>query len=184
MGEWIAAHRRIVVLVVLVAAWGAGSALFVSWGRRPEDVLFNGAMWAVFLAGSWYFDAHRQRKIASRLESQSGMLVYIRYPNSLPGSLSGIWNMGVASLAGTGEMTFQPAVYDTLEPSGRPTTFSAMTAVSNEPRTSDRKDNKYVTQRGFQAIRLASDKGNIEAAAQPETLRKILDAINEDDGTN
>lgn len=90
MGEWMAAHRRTVVLVVLVAAWGAGSALFISWGRRPEDVLFNAAMWAVFLAGSWYFDARRQRKMEAKLETLGGMLVYVRYPNSLPGSLSGI----------------------------------------------------------------------------------------------
>ncbi|KUM33382.1 hypothetical protein AR539_15680 [Arthrobacter sp. EPSL27] len=172
------------MLVVLVAAWGAGSALFISWGRRPEDVFFNAAMWAVFLAGSWYFDARRQRKMEAKLETLGGMLVYVRYPDSLPGSLSGIWNMGVASLAGTGEMTFQPAVYDTLEPSGRPTTFSAMTAVSNEPRTLDRKDNKYVTQRGFQTIRLATDKGDIEVAALPETLRRIHDAIREGDGTD
>jgi hypothetical protein len=184
MGEWVAVRRRTVVLLVLVAAWGAGSFLFISWGRRPEDVFFNAAMWAVFLAGSWYFDARRQRKMEAKLEALGGMLVYVRYPDSLPGSLSGIWNMGVASFAGTGGLHFQPAVYDTLEPSGRPTMFSALAVVAAEPRTLDRKDSKYVTQRGFQAIRLSADKGDIEVAALPETLQKILDAIRRDDGTN
>lgn len=147
MGKWMAAHRRMVALVVLVAAWGAGSALFISWGHHPEDVLFNAGMWAVFLAGSWYFDALRQRNTASTLESRGGMLVYVRYPDSLPGSLSGIWNMGVATSAGTGGLAFQPAVYDTLEPSGRPTVFGALAVMSDEPRTLDRKERRYVPQR-------------------------------------
>ena len=111
------------------------------------------------------------------------MLVYVRYPNSLPGSLSGIWNMGVATYDGTA-MKFQPAVYDTLEPSGRPTTFSAMAPVSKEARTLDRKERRYVTQREFQAIRLATDKGDIEVAAGPESLRKILDMLRTDEETS
>ena len=47
----------------------------------------------------------------------------------------------------------------------------------------DRKDRKYVTQRGFQAIRPATHKGDIEVAALPETLQKILDVIREDEET-
>lgn len=81
--------------------------------------------------------------------------------------------MGVASFAETGELLFQPAVYDTLEPSGRPTTFSVLAAVSSEPRALDRTERRYVPQRGFQAIRLATGKGDIEVAALPETLKQI-----------
>jgi hypothetical protein len=81
-------------------------------------VLFNAALWAA----SWHFDSRRQRKTAAKLDSQGGMVVYVRYPDARPGSLNGIWNMGVASVAETA-LRFQPAVYDTLEPSGRPTMF-------------------------------------------------------------
>ena len=184
MRKWIAAHCKAVVLVVLVAAWGAGIALFVSWGHRPEEALFTAAMWAVFLAGSWYCDARRHRKTASKLESQGGMLVYVRFPDSRPGSLSGIWNMGVATIDERAGMKFQPAVYDTLEPSGRPTTFSVLAPVSTEPRTIDHKERKYVTQQGFQAIRLSTDQGDIEVAAGPESLRKILEVISQGEETN
>ncbi|MCB5275976.1 hypothetical protein BJG92_03531 [Arthrobacter sp. SO5] len=105
------------------------------------------------------------------------MLVYIRYPDSRPGSLSGIWNMGVATFNGTAVMKFQPAVYDTLEPSGRPTIFTALAAASTEPGKIDRKGHRYITHQGFQFIRLTTDKGDIEVAARPESLRKILDVI-------
>ncbi|MCU1553753.1 MAG: hypothetical protein JWM13_1239 [Arthrobacter sp.] len=76
------------------------------------------------MAVLWYIQARSERKTAAKLENQGGILVYIRYPESLPGSLSGIWNMGVVTFVRAAAIKFQPAVYDTLEPSGRPTTFS------------------------------------------------------------
>ncbi|MET3921077.1 hypothetical protein [Arthrobacter sp. UYEF20] len=177
MRKWIAAHRKMVALVVLAAAWGAGIALFVSWGHPLEQTIFNSTLWAVFVAVSWYVDTRRQRKTASRLDSQGGILVYVRYPDSRPGSLSGIWNMGVATFDETAALKFQPAVYDTLEPSGRPATFGVLGAESSEPRKISRKESRYVTQAGFQAIRLTTDKGDIDVAGRPESLRKILDVV-------
>jgi hypothetical protein len=47
--------------------------------------------------------------------------------------------MGFATFGGTAGMKYWRAVYDTLEPSGRPTTFSAVAALSTEPRKIDRK---------------------------------------------
>ena len=174
MRKWIAAHRKVVALVVLAVAYAAGVVLFVSLGHELEETLFSAALWFIFTGVAWYLDARRQRKTAAKLEDQGELLAYIRYPDSLPGSLSGIWNMGVATFDGR-VMKFQPAVYDTLEPSGRPTTFRAMAAVSSEPRALDRAERRYVTQRGFQAIRFVTNKGDIELAAGPESLRKILD---------
>ncbi|MBT2551476.1 hypothetical protein [Arthrobacter sp. ISL-5] len=158
-------------------AWGAGIALFISWGHPLDQVLFNAGLWALFVAGSWYFDARRQRETASRLDSQGGMLVYIRYPDSLTGSLSRLWNTGVASFDETSALKFQPAVYDTLEPSGRPTTFRVLAATPSGPRSIERNEAKYVTHRGFQVIRFSTDKGDIDVAGRPESLRKILDTV-------
>lgn len=80
----IAAHHKTLALVLLIAAWGAGIALFVSLGHPLGEVLFNAALWAVFVAASWSIDARRQRKTAAKLDSQGGMLVYVRYPQSPP----------------------------------------------------------------------------------------------------
>jgi len=41
----------------------------------------------------------------------------------------------------------------------------------------DRKEHQYITHQGCQAIRLATNKGDIDVAAAPESLRKILDVI-------
>lgn len=176
MRKWIAAHRRVLALVLLAFLWVGGIVLFVSLGHPLDQVLFNAALWAAFMAASWHFDARRQRKTAARLDSQGGMVVYVRYPDSLPGSLSGIWNMGVASFDQAAGLKFQPAVYDTLEPSGRPTAFRLLGAGFSEPRKLRRKESRYVTHMGYQAISLTTDKGAIEVAGRPESLRKILDA--------
>lgn len=136
------------------------------------------------MAVLWYIQARSERKTAAKLENQGGILVYIRYPESLPGSLSGIWNMGVVTFPPAAAIKFQPAVYDTLEPSGRPTTFSTLAAASTEPRKIDRKERKYLTHQGFQAMWLATDKGDIEVAARPESLRKIRDLIRQEEETS
>jgi hypothetical protein len=82
--------------------------------------------------------------------------------------------------AGAAGIKFQPVVYDTLEPSGRPTTFSTLVAASTEPRKIDRKERKYITHPGSQVIRLATDKCDIEVAARPESLQTILDVIRQE----
>jgi hypothetical protein len=184
MKKWIAAHRKIVALVVLSGVWAAAVAVYVSWGNPLEDTIFTAVKWAIYAAVIWYVQARIARKTTSKLAGQGGTLVYVRYPEARPGSLSGIWNMGVATFSETGGMTFQPAVYATLEPSGRPTTFASLAAVSAEPRKIERKEHKYMTHPGFQALRLATDKGEIEVAAAPESLRKILDMIRQEEETS
>jgi hypothetical protein len=177
MRKWKAAHRKIVALVVLLVAYAAGVVLFASLGHDLEETIFNAVMWVIYAAILWYVQARIERKTATKLAGQGGLLVYVRYPDARPGSLSGIWNMGVGMFTEAGGMKFQPAVYATLEPSGQPTTFTGLAAVSTEPRKIERKDLRYVTHQGCQAIRLSTDKGDIEVAAQPDSLRKILDVI-------
>ena len=83
--------------------------------------------------------------------------------------------MGVASFETAG-LKFRSAVYDTLESSGRATTFRILGAESSGPRKVGRKDSRYVTHVGYQAIQLTTDKGGIEVAGRPESLRNILNA--------
>jgi hypothetical protein len=49
------------------------------------------------------------RKTKQRLDEQGQLRAFIRFPDSLPGSLSGIWNQGVAT-PGAGTVRFQAAV--------------------------------------------------------------------------
>lgn len=110
MRKWIAAHRKIVALVVLAVAYAAGVVLFVSLGHELGETLFSAALWFFFTVAAWCLDARRQRKTAAKLEDQGGLLVYVRYPDSRPGSLSGIWKRATPG-ALVGMLLISPAMY-------------------------------------------------------------------------
>lgn len=177
MKKWLISHWKVVVLVLLTAGWAVGIVLTISWGHRLDEVLLNSVIWAIYVGALGYYRARRERITAARLASLGAIKVHLRYPDSRPGSLSGIWNLGVATFDGRSGMTFQPSVYDTLEPSGRPLRFSILAAQSTEPRKLERKEQKYLTQPGLHALRLTTDKGNVEVAGRPESLRKILNIV-------
>ncbi|MCY1373675.1 hypothetical protein D9M69_609650 [compost metagenome] len=83
--------------------------------------------------------------------------------------------MGVATLA-QGRIEFQPAVYDTLEPSGRATSLTVLGAAP-EMRRITRQEKKYVSQSGFQVITLTTESGDVEVAAGPGTIQRIRDLV-------
>lgn len=118
----------------------------------------------------------RFRRTAARLEEHGQSLMFLRYPNSLPGSLSGIWQMGVATPA-PGRIDFQPAVYDELIPSGRSRALTGLNVSPAPARKADRHDNKQAVPLAYQIISMESDGGVIEIAASPDTLQKIQEAV-------
>jgi hypothetical protein len=83
--------------------------------------------------------------------------------------------MGVATLS-PGRVEFQPAVYDTLEPSGRPSVLEGLEAAS-VPRRLNRQDTKYVTPRMFMVMMYQTSGGTIEVAASPDTLQQIRETV-------
>jgi hypothetical protein len=180
MRKWLTDHRRMVALVIVAVVWGTVIIVSLIWSRPLDEVLTKAAMWAIYMGVLWYMQMRRKNKTQSRLDSQDGMLAYVRYPDSPAGSLSSIWNQGVVTFDGPAGMTFQPSVYETLEPSGRPTTFTSIQAESTEPRKIGWSEHKYMPHQGFQLIRLVTDKGDLEVAATPASLRKILDAAQQE----
>lgn len=101
-----------------------------------------------------------------------------------PGSLSGLWELGVATFENSSRIRFQPAVSETIQAVGRPTTFGALAPVYAEPGKIDRKERKYVPYQVVDAVRLSTDKGDIEMAGKPEALRKLLERIRQEEGTS
>ncbi|MBD1543562.1 hypothetical protein G9E11_15220 [Arthrobacter sp. IA7] len=132
-------------------------------------------MGSITTALIWYFTVKRLKQTSDRLTKQGQHLVYLRYPEARPESLSGIWNMGVATLS-PGRVDFQPAVYDTLEPSGRPSVLEGLEAAS-VPRRLNRQDTKYVTPRAFMVMTYQTDGRTVEIAASPESLQKIRETV-------
>ena len=158
----------VVIAAVSIAAWLALS------GRDPVDAAFGGLSNVVvyWLITVVYLRATRKER--KELAGKGQLRAFIRYPDSLPGSLNGIWNPGVVTPT-EGTLRFQPAVYESLDSVGRATNFTV--ADVSERWTITGKDRKYLpASAGYEAVTLATDKGRVELAASPESL-DLLAAI-------
>ncbi len=152
-----------------------------------------GAVWLVFSPGDladaavgafmntlvyWllaFFQIRNLRKTSARLKEHGQLKAYIRYPESRPGSLSGIWNQGIVTPA-AGSIQFQPAVYDNLEASGRATTLTVEKVLPQRWKVTG-KDRKYIGSFGMYAVTALTDHGKVEIAAGPESLDRLAEAL-------
>lgn len=103
---------RVVVIGVLVFATYLAMNLLL-FRNRFDDALFTALFYTLVIAGGLHFTQKRFRKTKARLDEQGQSLMFLRYPNARPSSLSGVWQMGIASPT-AGRIDFQPAVYDEL----------------------------------------------------------------------
>jgi hypothetical protein len=145
------------------------------FGHSLLDAVIESAIWTVASGILLRFDLRRTRRTEARLEENGQIRAYMRYPDSRPGSLSGIWNMGIATPS-TGWIDFQPAVYDTLEPSGRPMKIKVL-KVLPERRPISSRERKYIGGLGIRAMSVVTEKGKVEIASSPESLEKLVDAL-------
>ncbi|MBD1541483.1 hypothetical protein G9E11_04290 [Arthrobacter sp. IA7] len=99
MRKWGSEHPVLVIAVALALCWGTGFAISLVIGGRLDDALFNATMGSITTALIWYFTVKRLKQTSDRLTKQGQHLVYLRYPEARPESLSGIWNMGGATRA-------------------------------------------------------------------------------------
>jgi hypothetical protein len=167
--------RRVAVISVVAFVVYAGGLLLI-FRENIGGALFNALLYTLFLAGSIYFTQKRFRKTAARLQEHGQSLMFLRYPNSRPGSLSGVWQMGVATPS-PGRIDFQPAVYDELIPSGRSRALMGLHVAGVLPRIAGRNDTRHGVPFGFRIMTMESDGGTIELAASPDTLQKIQKAV-------
>lgn len=175
MKEWGAMHPALRAALVGAVVWAVILGAGVASGSPLDDALANAVFYALLAGGGLFFAAKQVRATAGTLDRDGQALVYLRYPNSLPGSLSGIWEMGVAT-PGPCRIDFQPAVYDELIPSGRSKVLAALRVLS-PPRKATHKDSKQGLPFDFQIITLESDRGVIEIAASIDILQRIQEAI-------
>lgn len=176
MRTWVRQHPYLalafgyfIFLVFTTATW------FLIGSRDLVDALLIAFINTVVYVLLALFQIRNVLKTKQRLEKDGQFRAFIRYPDSLPGSLSGIWNQGIATPA-AGTIRFQPAVYDSLEPSGRPTEFSVQELIPERRKISG-KDRKYMPAYGFRAITLLADGSKVELAASPESLDRLVDIV-------
>ena len=173
MKEWLRDHPHQALAVGCVLFFAFGTGIWIAAGRDLKTALVTAFVWFLFY---WFIaltQLRRRRKTTASLEGRGQTMVYLRYPDSRPGSLDSIWNQGIATPSSTpSSIHFQPALYDTLEPAGRATTI-AIEGFSPERRNVSRKDRKYIPDYGFQAMTFTTETGPLEIAAHAETLDKL-----------
>ncbi|UPO76862.1 hypothetical protein [Arthrobacter sp. Helios] len=176
MKNWVRLHPYLALASGYVIFFVFTAAVRFSINSRDLVDALVGAF--IYTSVYWVFALSQVRtawKTKKRLAEHGQFKAYIRYPDSRPGSLSGIWNQGIATPA-AGSVRFQPAVYDTLEPSGRATDFVVLDVFPDRWKVSG-KERKYLPASGYQAMTLLTDKGKVQLAASPESLDGLATAL-------
>jgi hypothetical protein len=172
MKKWIRRHPYLALAFGYVLLFVVAAAVrLVFDASDPAAVLFKTFMNTLVYGLFALFQIRKVRKTRQRLDEHGQFRAFIRFPDSRPGSLSGIWNQGIATPA-AGSIRFQPAVYDNLEPSGRPTELKVQEVLPERRKVSG-KERKYMPAYGFQAVTLLTEGGRVELAASPESLDKL-----------
>jgi len=169
MRTWARRHPYLAAFLGYVTVFLVGTAIWLAFSARdPVGTVIRGLTNSAIYWLIAVVYVRKTREQTRRLNEHGEMRAFIRYPDSLPGSLSGIWNPGIVTPA-KGTLQFQPTVSEDLEPSGRSTNFSV--GDISERWTISGKDRKYLPSAfGYEAVTLATDKGRVELAAGPESL--------------
>lgn len=140
-----------------------------------DDAISNAVFYALMIGGGVFFLTKRFPTTAEKLDERGNLVVFLRFPDSSAGSLSSIWQMGIAR-PGDKRIDFQPIVDDTLIPTGRSKAFTGLGTTGVPVRKANRHDNQQDVPLDFRILTLDSDGGVIEIAAGPATLQKIQHA--------
>lgn len=174
MRQWVHRNPGLAVVLALLIEWVVVATGTLVFGHSLLDAVIEATFWTVLSGIALVFELRRNRKVQARLEEKGQIRAFLRYPDALPGSLSGIWNMGIATPR-AGRIDFQPAVYDTLEPSGRPTHIEVLEVLPGRRQISS-KERKYIGGIGaLQVMSLLTDQGRVEIAASQNSLAKLVD---------
>jgi len=171
MRKWGEMHPAFRAVLVGVVAFAAILAAGLILGGNLEDAVANAAFYALLIGGGVFFLARFPTDTA-RLDEPGRFVIFLRFPDSSPGSLSSAWQVGIAS-PGPGRIDFQPTVHDELIPSGRSKALTKVRTTESPPRKANRHDGKQEVPLDFHVISLSTDRGVIEIAASPATLQDL-----------
>ncbi|MFC9772553.1 MULTISPECIES: hypothetical protein [unclassified Pseudarthrobacter] len=176
MKTWVRQHPYLALALGYVVTFVIITGVWLLFSTRDlvdalVSAFFNTLVYWVLAI----FQIRNLRKTRQRLDEQGQLRAFIRYPDALPGSLRLIWNQGIAT-PGEGTLRFQPAVYDSLEPSGRPTELKVHEILPERLKISG-KDRRYLPAYGLQAVTLLTEGGKVQLAASPDSLDKFAEAM-------
>lgn len=175
MNAWVRKHPYLTLAAGYVLLFVFGTGVWFVSRRDLTYALTTSFTWTSIYGLFAVFQVRRRRKAKVHLEDNGQFRIYLRYPDSRPGSLPNIWNQGIATPTPR-SLQFQPAVYDTLEPAGRATSIR-IEELLPEHRKLDSTDRKYVPGYGLEAMTLMTDDGKVEIAANPDELDKLVEIL-------
>ncbi|MCU1566307.1 MAG: hypothetical protein JWQ56_1244 [Pseudarthrobacter sp.] len=174
MKKWVRRHPYLALAFGYILTFVISTGVWLLFSARGlVDALVSAFFNTLVYWLLAIFQIRNLRKTEQRLDEQGQFRAYIRYPDALPGSLSGIWNQGIAT-PGNGTLRFQAAVYDSLEPSGRPTELKVHEILPERLKISG-KDRKYLPVFGYEAVTLLTASGKVQLAASPEALDRLME---------
>jgi len=174
MKKWVERHPYLALAFGYVLTFVITTGVWLLFSARGlADALVSAFFNTLVYWLLAVFQIRNLRKTRQRLDEQGQFRAYIRYPDSLPGSLSGIWNQGIAR-PGNGSLRFQAAVYDSLEPSGRPTEFRVHEILPERLKITGR-DRKYLPVYRYEAVTLLTGSGKVQLAASPDLLDRLME---------
>jgi len=176
MRKWGEMHPALRAVLVGALACAVILAAGLIAGGSPDDAIANAVFYALMVGGGVFFLTKRFPTTAEKLHEHGDLVVFLRFPDSSPGSLSSIWQMGIAR-PGARRIDFQPIVDDTLIPSGRSKALTGLGTSGVPVRKVNRHDNQQGVPLDFRILTLDSDGGVIEIAAGPANLQKLEHAV-------
>lgn len=171
MKEWIREHPYLALTMGYILLFVFGAGVWLALRHDLTTAVINASALTLIYWVIAVFQVRRRKNTQVRLADQGQIIIHLRYPDSRPGSLDSIWNQGIATLSPR-SIRFQPAINDTLEPSGQATTIKIQELLPVRRKVTG-KDRKYLPTHGLQAITLKTDDGTVEIAAHPESLDKL-----------
>lgn len=189
MREWFWRHRTATIPLAIVLVASAGFFAYLASGTNWPPALFMTVFNALLWTGLFWLNARAARKRRKSLEAR-GIIAFIRYPGSRPGSLDDVWACGTADCQPR-KIIFQEIMSGTEVPLGKPVRLDVVSVagrqgtsghVTSGHSTSGHRTSGHVTSGhgpanilppGLNVLTLVLARGTVDIAAEPSALARI-----------
>lgn len=155
--------------VFLLALTLLNALVSISLGRDTRQALTQGAIFAViWTIMFWLMIRHNTKR--HRLLERHGMVVHIRHPGAVQGSLDDLWAEGTASVM-PGTLVFQEVAPGVDVPVGKTKSFAVGPLIS--PQAPAPRGKQGLLPPGLEVLTFTLGSGALAVAATPSDLERI-----------
>lgn len=169
MREWVWKHRMAAFPLAVVLMTFVSLLAHRASGNTWSYGIFSTLFYFVWWGGLYYLYARQTRKRKNVLATR-GIFVYLRYPDSRPGSLQDMWAGGTA-ICHPHQIVFQEVMSGSDVPLGRPITLDILGPAGPPQSVSGGKSRRIPP--GLRVLVLALPHGTVEIAAEPAALEEL-----------